>query len=208
MKYWKIAAFAVVAAVLIWSGIEPYDRFTWVMEVFPVLLGAPLLIYIGRKHGVTPLLFFLLAFHAIVLCVGGKYTYARVPIGFALQELFGFARNHYDRFGHLMQGFVPAILFREWILRKKGIESKALLFVTVASFCLSFAVFYEFLEWWTALITGEGAESFLGTQGDVWDTQWDMLLALIGALTSLITLSKLHERQVKTIEKKSTGLKR
>lgn len=199
MKLWKGLAFLVVAAVLIWSGINPHERFTWFMEVFPVLLGAPVLIYVGKKYGVTPLLFLLLAFHAVVLCVGGKYTYARVPIGFAFQDLFGFARNHYDRFGHLMQGFVPAILFREWILRQRAIQSKTLLFITCASLCLSFSVFYEFLEWWTALLTGEGAESFLGTQGDVWDTQWDMLLALIGALLALATLSKFHDRQLKSI---------
>ncbi|MFN7727981.1 MAG: DUF2238 domain-containing protein [Bdellovibrio sp.] len=191
--------FVLVALVFIWSGIDPYDRFTWVMEVFPVVVGAPLLIYVMRKYGVTQVLFFMLALHAMVLCLGGKYTYARVPIGFTMQEMFGFARNHYDRFGHLMQGFVPALFFREWILRKKTIPPGKLLFTTVVSFCVLFAVFYEFLEWWTALITGEGAESFLGTQGDPWDTHWDILLALVGAVLAQLTFSRLQDRQLRDL---------
>ena len=194
------ALVAVVLAFLIWSGIKPYDRLTWFLEVGPVFIGMPLLLLAKKKYDVTSLLMVLLAGHAILLCTGGKYTYARVPIGFYFQELFNLSRNHYDRFGHLAQGFIPAILFREWLIRMRLIPSKKLLVAVIIAFCLSFSVFYEFLEWWIALATGEAAESFLATQGDVWDTQWDMFLALLGCVTSLLLLSRWHDRQINQLK--------
>lgn len=190
-------AVGVVVLVLIWSGIAPKDRFTWFLEVVPVLIGLPILIFLSRRGvPVTPLLLGLLVFHALILAVGGKYTYAEVPLGFWMAEVFGFARNHYDRIGHFAQGFVPAILFREILLRKKRIRRGGFLFLVVTSFCLSFSAIYEFIEWFAALTTGTAAEAFLGTQGDPWDTQWDMFLAFIGSMTSQILLSRLHDRQI------------
>lgn len=194
-RLWAVVG--IVVLVLIWSGIDPKDRFTWFLEVAPVLIGLPILLFLSRRGvPVTPLLLGLLGLHAVILMVGGRYTYAEVPLGFWMQEWFGFARNHYDRIGHFAQGFVPAILFREVLLRKKAIRSPVLLFVVVSSFCLSFSAIYEFIEWFTALATGEAAEAFLGTQGDPWDTQWDMFLALSGSLFSQIILSGIHGRQM------------
>ena len=191
-----VVAVTVAAVATVVSGIAPYDRTTWFLEVAPVLVGVPLLLATARRFPLTPLLYGLLLFHALVLVMGGHYTYARVPLGFWAQEVFGFARNHYDRLGHLTQGFVPAVLVRE-ILRRKVLALRGgwLPFLAV-SVCLAFSAFYELIEWWTALAGGEAAESFLGTQGDVWDTQWDMFLALVGAILALATLSRLHERQL------------
>jgi len=184
------------AAALVWSGIGPYDRATWFMEVLPVLIGVPLLLLTWNRFRPTPLLCRLIFLHALILIVGGHYTYARVPAGFWIQDLLDLGRNHYDRLGHLAQGFVPAVLVRE-LLRK---QVKALrggwLFLLTTCACLAFSAFYEMIEWWAALAFGSGAESFLGTQGDVWDTQWDMFLALVGALISLTLLSRLHDRQL------------
>ena len=193
---YALTLLAVVAAVVLWSGIGPHDRTTWWLEVFPIFIGAPILIFTYKRFPLTSLLYTLLAVHAIILAVGGHYTYARVPVGFWVQELFGFARNHYDRLGHFAQGFVPAILAREILLRTSPLRPGKWLFVIVTAICLGFSACYEFLEWWSALLGGEAATDFLGTQGDVWDTQWDMFLALIGALTAQITLARLHDRQL------------
>jgi putative membrane protein len=190
---------ALVLAVLVWSGIRPHDRFTWVMEVFPVLLGLPVLLATHRRFPLTPLLMILLAIHACILMLGGKYTYAEVPLGNWVRDAFGLARNHYDRVGHFAQGFVPAILAREILWRRSPLRGSRWLPFVVVSICLAFSACYEFLEWWTALATGEGATAFLGTQGDVWDTQWDMFLALVGATTAMLTLSGLHERQLREL---------
>ena len=190
---------ALVLAVLVWSGIRPHDRFTWFMEVFPVLLGVPLLLATHRRFPLTPLLTVLLAIHACILMLGGKYTYAEVPLGNWVRDAFGLARNHYDRVGHFAQGFVPAILAREILWRRSPLRGSRWLPFVVVSICLAFSACYEFLEWWTALATGEGATAFLGTQGDVWDTQWDMFLALVGATTAMLTLSGLHERQLREL---------
>jgi putative membrane protein len=187
---------AAVFGVLIWSGIAPKDRFTWFLEVAPIFIGLPFAIYFDRKYRITSLLFILLCAHACILCVGGKYTYAEVPLGFYVQEMFGFARNHYDRLGHFAQGFVPAIVFREYLIRTKAIASSRLRTITAISFCLSFSAIYEFIEWFTAVTTGEGATAFLGTQGDPWDTQWDMFMALIGACAAHALLSRLHDEQI------------
>ena len=189
---WVVAA----GVVLLWSGIAPHDRITWWLEVSPVLIGAPLLLATARRFPLTPLLYRLLFLPALVLMLGGHYTYARVPLGFWAQEVFGFARNHYDRLGHLAQGFVPAILAREILLRRTPLVPGGWLFLLVVSVCLAFSAFYEMLEWWTALLGGIAATDFLGTQGDVWDTQWDMFLAGVGAAAALLLLSRLHDRQL------------
>lgn len=184
----------VVLAALVVSGVAPYDRLTWFLEVAPVLLGIPLLLVTRRRFPLTPLLYRLLAVHALILILGGHYTYARVPLGDWARDLFGFARNHYDRLGHLAQGFVPAILAREILLRTSPLRRGGWLFFLVVSVCLGFSAFYELVEWWSALAGGAASDAFLGTQGDVWDTQWDMFLALVGALSSLLLLSRVHDR--------------
>jgi len=186
----------VAAVALLVSGIRPYDRLTWLLEVSPVLIGAPILIATRRSFPLTPLLYRLLLIHALILILGGHYTYARVPLGHWVQELLGLARNHYDRLGHLAQGFIPAILAREILLRTSPLARGKWLFALVTSVCLAFSAFYEMIEWWTALIGGEAAGAFLGTQGDVWDTQWDMFLALIGAVTAQLTLARRHDREL------------
>ena len=190
---------ALAAAALVVSGIGPYERGTWWLEVAPVLIGVPLLLATGRRFPLTPLLYRLLFVHALILILGGHYTYARVPLGFWVQDLLDLSRNHYDRLGHLAQGFVPAILAREVLLRTSPLRPGRWLFVLVTSVCLAFSAFYELIEWWAALLGGAGAESFLGTQGDVWDTQWDMFLALIGALSALLLLGRLHDRQLERL---------
>jgi len=178
------------------SGIGPKDRFTWFLEVAPVLIGVPILVATYRRLPLTALLYRLLLLHAAILMLGGHYTYAEVPLGFWIQEAFGFARNHYDRIGHLAQGFVPALLAREVLLRRSPLKPGGWLFLTVTSICLAFSALYEMIEWWTALATGEAATAFLGTQGDPWDTQWDMFLCLIGALAAQLVLARAHDRQL------------
>jgi putative membrane protein len=187
---------AVALAALVVSGIGPKDRLTWVLEVAPVLIGAVVLVATWKRFPLTPLLCRLLFFHALVLVLGGHYTYAEVPLGEWAKEAFGFARNHYDRLGHLTQGFVPAILAREILLRKTPLGPGGWLRLFVTSVCLAFSALYELIEWATALVSGEAAAAFLGTQGDVWDTQWDMFLALCGALAAQALLSRLHDRQL------------
>jgi putative membrane protein len=185
-----------VVLVLAWSGVGPHDRFTWFLEVAPVLVGLPILIAIYRRFRFTSLAYTLIAIHAVILMVGGHYTYAEVPLGYWLQDWLGFARNHYDRIGHLAQGFIPAIVVREILIRRSPLRRSRWVPFVVVSICLAFSAFYELIEWWTAVATGEAAEAFLGTQGDVWDTQWDMMLALIGAILALFMLSRLHDRQL------------
>jgi putative membrane protein len=189
-----LLALATIALVI--SGIGVYDRTTWILEVLPILIGVPILIATRRRFPLTPLLYCLLFVHALILMLGGHYTYARVPLGFWMQHALGFARNPYDRLGHLAQGFVPAILAREILLRRTPLQRGGWLFFLVTSVCLAFSAFYEFTEWWAALAGGSAADSFLGTQGDPWDTQWDMFCALIGALTAQLLLSRWHDRQL------------
>ena len=186
---------AVLVALVI-SGIKPYDRATWWMEVAPVLIAAPILAATYRHFPLTTLLYCLIAIHALVLILGGAYTYARVPLGFWVQDWFGFERNPYDRIGHFMQGFVPAILAREILLRTHSVRTKKMAAFLSVCVALAFSAFYELLEWWAALALGQGAHEFLGTQGDPWDTQADMFLALIGAASALVLLSGIHDRQV------------
>jgi len=179
---------------LVWSGIGPKDRFTWLLEVLPVLIGGPVLVATHGRFPLTPLLTRLLFLHAVILMVGGHWTYAEVPLGFWMKETFHFARNHYDRIGHLAQGFVPAILAREILLRRTPLRPGGWLFTIVAALCLSFSALYELFEWGTAVATGSAADAFLGTQGDPWDTQWDMFLCLLGALAAQLLLSRAHDR--------------
>ncbi len=181
------------------SAIGAYEWGTWWMEVAPVLIGIPILLATYKKFPLTPLLYRLLFLHALILIVGGHYTYARVPLGFWARDLLDLSRNHYDRLGHLAQGFVPAILVREVLLRLSVLRRGPWLFALVVSVCLGFSAFYELVEWWAALLGGEAAESFLGTQGDPWDTQWDMFLALVGAVAALRLLSRVHDRAVDAI---------
>jgi putative membrane protein len=187
---------AITLAVLLWSSIRPLDRFTWVAEVLPVLIALPILLFTARSFPLTRLTYILIAIHATILMVGGHYTYAQVPLGFWMQDAFGFARNHYDRIGHLAQGFVPAIVAREVLIRLSVVQRSGWLPFLVLCVCLALSAFYEMIEWWAAAATGAAATAFLGTQGDPWDTQWDMSLAGIGAIVSLVTLSRLHDRQL------------
>ena len=195
-----MALLAVVLAVLAWSGVAPHDRFTWLLEVAPVLIGVPVLLATGRRFPLTPLLYTLLAVHACILMVGGKYTYAEVPAGFWVSDALGLARNHYDRLGHFAQGFIPAILAREILVRTSPLRGSRWLPFVVVAFCLAFSAFYEMIEWWTAVLAGASSTAFLGTQGDVWDTQWDMFLALIGAVSALLVLSRAHDRQLARLQ--------
>ena len=193
---YELTLLAIVVMVFAWSGIRPHDRFTWVLEVFPVVIGLPILIYVYPRFRFTPLVYTLVAAHAVILMVGGKYTYAEVPLGFRLQDWLGLARNHYDRLGHFAQGFVPAMVAREILIRRSALAGSRWLPFIVICVCLAISAMYELIEFWTALATGEGADAFLGTQGDPWDTQWDMMLALIGAIVSLVLLSRWHNLQL------------
>jgi putative membrane protein len=197
---------AATLAFLVMSGIHPYDRLTWWMEVMPVLIALPILIFSRHVFPLTPLLYGLLFFHGLVLMLGGHYTYARVPLGFWMQDWFDFTRNHYDRIGHLTQGFVPAILAREILVRLSPLAAArdsggGWLFFLVCCVVLAVSATYEFVEWWAALLYGADADSFLATQGDVWDTQWDMLLALIGGTASQLLLSRWHGRQLARLKR-------
>ena len=192
----RAALLLAVGLLLAWSAVEPHDRFTWWLEVAPVLIGAPLLVATRRRFPLTRLAYVLLALHAAVLIVGGHYTYARVPAGFAVQEWLELARNPYDRLGHLMQGFVPAIVAREVLLRTSPLGRGRWLAFLVLATCLAISAAYELLEWAAAAASGAAAEDFLGTQGDPWDTQWDMFLALCGAALSLALLSRAHDSEL------------
>ena len=190
----------VVLVALVWSGIAPFDRLTWLMEVVWVVVGLPVVLWAWRRFPLTRLLCWLLVLHACVLLYGGHYTYAETPLGDWFQDTFALSRNNYDRLGHFVQGFVPAILVREILLRQTPLRPGGWLFVMVSSVCLAFSACFEFIEWWSALALGTAADAFLATQGDVWDTQWDMLLALIGAVLAQVLLSRLHDRQLATIQ--------
>jgi len=192
----KAAALGAVLAALIVSGIQPYDRATWWMEVAPVLIAAPILVITHRRYPLTPLLYALIFVHALVLILGGTHTYARVPLGFWLQDLLALERNPYDRIGHFMQGLVPAMVAREILLRGRFVAGARM--VGFLSVCVALAVsaVHELIEWGAALALGQGADEFLGTQGDAWDTQADMFMALVGAVSALLLLSRLHDRQL------------
>jgi putative membrane protein len=190
----------VGAALLVLSGIGPHDRTTWWLEVAPILITVPILVATARRFPLTPLAYRLIFVHALILMLGGHYTYAEVPAGFWLEDALGLARNPYDRLGHFAQGFVPAIVAREILIRRSPIKVGGWLTFLVLCVCLAISALYELVEWWAALIGGEGADAFLGTQGDQWDTQWDIFLALVGASIALLVLSRLHDRQIARLE--------
>jgi putative membrane protein len=185
-----------VAATFVWSAIRPHDYFTWMLEVLPAILGAVILTATYRRFRLTTLVYSLIAVHMVVLMIGGHYTYAEVPIGNWIRDHFDLSRNHYDRLGHFAQGFVPAMIAREVLVRLNVLKRGAWLFVVTVSICLAVSALYELVEWVVSALTGSAGDAFLGTQGDVFDTQKDMALALVGALTALLTLWKLHDNQL------------
>lgn len=191
---------AVFFGTLAWSAISPKDYPTWLLEVAPAVIGLVLIAATYNRFRLTPLLYWLILAHCVVLMVGGHYTYAEVPLFDDLKPLFGWERNNYDKLGHFMQGFVPAILAREILVRKAVVASNAWRNLFIVSICLAFSAFYELLEWWVAIATGTASEAFLGTQGYIWDTQSDMFLALLGALAALATLGRLHDRQMAALD--------
>ncbi len=194
-----VSLLLIFSSVFAWSAIGPEDRFTWVLEVLPAILGLAILCATYSRFPFTRLVYGLILIHAIILMVGGHYTYAEVPMFDWIKNVFNLDRNHYDRVGHLAQGFIPAIISREILLRASPLKPGKWLFFIVVCICMGISMFYEFIEWWVALATGAGAEAFLGTQGDVWDTQWDMALATTGAILSQLLLAKIHDRALKNM---------
>jgi putative membrane protein len=188
-----------LAALLLWSGWQPADRFTWFLEVLPIFLATAILLSIYRYFYFSRLVCWLMWIHAIVLLVGGHYTYSEVPLFDWIRDAFQLARNHYDRVGHFMQGFVPAMISREVLLRRKVLCRGGWLFFIVVSICLAISASYELVEWAAAVFTGTKADAFLGSQGDVWDSQWDMALALLGAIAALSLLGKQHDRSIEKL---------
>jgi putative membrane protein len=199
------ALLAIFCAVLVWSFVHPHDYFTLLLEIFPAIIGLAILIATRRRFPLTPLLYVLLTLHAIILMVGGHYTYAEVPLGFWMKEAFHLARNDYDRIGHFAQGFVPAIAAREVLIRRNVVRSRGWLYFIVVSICLAISAAYELLEWRVAVGTGARSDAFLGTQGDPWDTQEDMATCLVAALLAPLLLGRLHDRQITAVEKRSAG---
>tara|TARA_R110001599_G_scaffold83697_2_gene224847 strand:+ start:212 stop:808 length:597 start_codon:yes stop_codon:yes gene_type:complete len=193
---WKVIWLGIYFAVLIWSGIEPKGYFIWILEVGPALIGLAILIATYKKFPLTPLLYTLILIHCIILMVGGHYTYAEVPLFDTIKPVFGFERNHYDRLGHFAQGFVPAIIAREILIRLRIVNFPRWRNFIIVSICLAFSAFYELIEMAVAVMSGSAADDFLATQGDVWDTQSDMALALLGAILALLLLARLHDRQL------------
>lgn len=199
-RHYQQLLLLILTGVFVWSAIHPKDYFTWLLEVAPVLIGLPM-VYINRNtFPLSRLTLCLLTLHAVILMVGGHYTYAEVPWFNSLRDSFQLDRNYYDRVGHFAQGFVPAMLAREILIRKQVVQAKRWLIFVVTCICLSISAFYELIEWWVAVWSGTQAEAFLGTQGDVWDTQWDMCLALIGALIAQLSLANLHDKSMARLE--------
>jgi putative membrane protein len=195
-----LALLAACLAVFLWSVIRPHDYFTWALETFPVMLGVPLLVGLYPRFRFTTLVYVLVLLHASILMVGGHYTYAEVPLFSWLRDAhLGLVRNDFDRLGHFAQGFVPAMIAREVLLRRSPLKRGGWLIFTVMSFCVALSAWYELLEWGVAEATGTAAEAFLGTQGDPWDTQWDMLTAAIGATVSLVSMSRWQDRQLREL---------
>jgi putative membrane protein len=194
-----ILLLATIVALIV-SRVGALEPGTWLLEVAPILIVAPILVLTARRFPLTPLVYRLLFVHALILMLGGHYTYAKVPLGFWAKDAFGLARNHYDRLGHLAQGFVPAMLAREVLLRRSPLTRGKWLGFLVVCVCLALSATYELIEWLAAVLGGSAADAFLGTQGDVWDTQWDMFMALIGATSALLLLSRVHDRQIARLE--------
>ncbi|HEY9128963.1 MAG TPA: DUF2238 domain-containing protein [Sulfurovum sp.] len=201
----KLLWLSIFIPVLIWSAVLPKDTFTWFLEVLPVLIGILLMVMTYKRFPLTPLLYTLILIHMIILMVGGHYTYAEVPLFDWFKEIFDHSRNNYDKVGHFAQGFIPAILAREILLRKEIVQHSGIwLNYIIVSIVLAFSAFYELVEWWVALAVGQDAEAFLGTQGYVWDTQSDMGYALLGGIVALLMLSKIHDKQLNLLPESST----
>jgi putative membrane protein len=199
MNFKVLAWLSVFGGFFVWSAIEPYDRLTWWLEVMPAIIALLVLAGTRRRFALTPLLYVLILLHAVILMVGGHYTYAEVPLGEWLQAINGSARNDYDKLGHLAQGFIPAMIAREVLIRNRVVTRRGWLPFLIVCICLAVSASYELVEWWAALLSAEAAESFLGTQGYEWDTQSDMWWALVGAVLALASLSRAHDRQIKRL---------
>ena len=195
-RYYHLTLLFIVLLVLLWSGIHPYDRFTWFLEVLPAIMGMSILLLTYRRFQFSNLVYFLIAVHMIILMVGGRYTYAEVPLFNWIRDAFELSRNHYDRIGHLAQGFIPAMVAREILLRLSPLRQGKLLNLIIVCICLAISASYELIEFGVSVLTGTAAEAFLGTQGDIWDTQMDMLMALIGSILALLSLSSLHDKSI------------
>ena len=193
-KHFHLTLLISLFMILIISGINPHDRFTWVLEVLPAIIGVTVLIFTYNKFIFTKLVYILIWIHAVILIVGGHYTYAEMPLFNWIRDVFNLSRNYYDRLGHFAQGFIPAMIIREILIRNKIVNNKAWTNFITVSICLAISASYEIIEFFVAVITGESAAAFLGTQGDVWDTQWDMVFALIGSIFSVSVLSKYHNK--------------
>ena len=200
-KSLHLSLLSLVVLAMAVSAYQPFDRATWFLEVAPVLIAIPLLWFTRTRFPLTDLLYVLIAAHALILIVGGHYTYARVPLGFWVQDALDLARNHYDRLGHVAQGFIPAMVARELLLRLTPLKRGGWLFLLVTCVALAISAFYELIEWWVALYMGGEADEFLATQGDIWDTQWDMFLALCGALLAQLSLARVQDRQMAALAK-------
>jgi putative membrane protein len=198
--FWLIIFFSV----FIWSAIEPHDRITWFLEVAPAVIGLIVIISTYKSFPLTTLIYSLILIHCVILMVGGHYTYAEVPLFNELKELMGSSRNNYDKIGHFAQGFIPAMITREIVIRKNVFNNTAWQNFFIVCFCLAFSAFYELIEWAVALVSGEGAHAFLGTQGYIWDTQSDMSYALVGAILSLILFSRYHDQQLRQMPQTRT----
>jgi putative membrane protein len=196
----------VFAAVLTWSAVHPHDYFTWILEVFPALIGLAVLAITYPRFQFTTLVYSLITLHCCILFAGGHYTYAEVPLGNWARDFFHLARNDYDRLGHFAQGFVPALIAREVLLRKRVVLRRGWVFFLVVSICLAISASYELLEWRVAVASGSAADAFLGTQGDPWDTQEDMATALVGAVLALVLLTRLHDRLIARHETRKTAV--
>ena len=196
-RRWHIALLLTFALILVWSGFRPLDRFVWFLEVFPAIVGAMVLMVLYPRVKLTMLVYCLIWLHALVLMLGGHWTYAEMPLFNWLRDEFVLARNYYDRLGHVMQGAVPAMIAREILLRNSVVNGRGWLFFLVTCICLAVSALYELVEWWIAVGSGTAADAFLATQGDVWDTQWDMFMALCGAIASQLLLMGAHDRQLR-----------
>lgn len=189
----------VFIGVLAWSAVDPAHRLTWFMEVLPALVALVVIVLTRRRYPLTPMLYVLILLHAVILMIGGHYTYAEVPLFDRLSDLLGWQRNNYDKLGHFAQGFVPAMVAREILIRQAVINGRGWMNFLIVCFALAVSAFYELIEWWAALVSGDAADAFLGTQGYVWDTQSDMLLAMLGAITALLSLARRHDAQLQKL---------
>jgi len=198
---WTSIWLLIFLTTLTWSGIAPKDNLTWLLEALPAIIALVVLVFTRKAFPLTPLTYNLILIHSVILMVGAHYTYAEVPLFDTLAQLMGSDRNNYDKLGHFVQGFIPAIVAREIVIRQAVINSQRWMNFFIVCFCLGFSAFYELIEWWVALVSGEDAEAFLGTQGYIWDTQSDMMFALIGAITALFVLSDFHDKQLGSIKR-------